>query len=259
MKLGKSYEFKLKVPVDERKTSQVQFAVRKPYMVDIYADNILPETDNEYFILNYSALNGPGTKGSLTLYARNIPVIDIYYVSKSQNPDPDYNPMEFKTWLGDFICNESRKTVHEVLLYAAYKDAASAVLTTSDDCDSIQKFCDMVYDFYPQGIFNDKVIFEEVLSNVPCDRRDVNLYFLLDSPYTYTDEYVKMQEELILQVLNDKFEKNYENVKVKIVLPYDRMNLNHRSNILLFDIFEQDKKPINAFDFEFINYKDLIK
>jgi hypothetical protein len=259
MKLGKSYGFKVEVPVDDRKTSQVQFAIRKPYMVDIYADNIIPETDNEYFILNYSALNELSIKGSLTLYAKDIPEIDIYYVSKSQNPDPDYNPMEFKTWLGDYICNESRKTTHEVLLYCAYKDEASAMLTTSDDCDSIQKFCDMVYDFYPQGIFNDKVIFENVLRNVPCDRRDVNLYFLLDSPYAYVDEYLKMQEEVILEVLNDKFEKNYEHVHIKIVLPYDRMNLTHKENQMLNNIFELDKKPINAFDFEFINYKDLIK
>jgi hypothetical protein len=253
IRLGKESKYSLDVPTDNRKTEYVQFAIRKPYMVDIYKDSLTQNTDDEYFSLNYNDLMELNSKGALTLYTKNIPEIDIYYVSVNPG-DQYYNPMNFKEFLYDYITDEPRKNLHDILLYCAYKDGKSAVLTSSEENESVRRFCDMVYDFKPNGIYNDIITFKSVLQEVPCDRRNVNLYFILNSASTYIDIDLKMAREVILKILEDKFGDNYENVRVKIIMPYDPMNYNHKSNQELYNIFEKDKKPIDVFDFEFENY-----
>jgi hypothetical protein len=256
LKAGKNVSLSLNMPQDDRKSSSTVLRIEKPYGIDIYRHEYEQNPDNLFFELPYSELKDQ--KESITLYAKQIPPVDIYYVSFSYNSNYELlNQKAFLDEMEDIILDNSKSNLHELVLYSAYNaDTNSYIRTLSDDKGAIDDFKTTVSKFpSPTGEWlNDIDMFKKYLSEIPCDRRDVNLHFILASPNTYT----KYMSNFIDTISNFKFALNYSNVKIFIYTPFESVHREDaRSDEKLKDLMDvYDGKPRSYYNFDY-HYRKL--
>lgn len=220
IKAGKNVELTLNVPQDDRKRGDVKFRIIKPYGIDIYKDESQQNPDDPILELTYSDLTAQDK--AITLYSREIPPVDIYYVNNYYKDYEDLDRKEFVDEIENIITSHSNDGVHELFLYSAYNaDSCAVIRTYSNEKEKIDEFLACIFNFYPEGYLNDIDLFKQLLDQIPCDRRDVNLHFILASPYTY----IEYMTDFIDAVSEYKLESNYSNVNIYIHTPFKRVHI----------------------------------
>jgi hypothetical protein len=252
IRVGKTKMFDLKSPVESRKEADAALYIRKPYMVDLYSDSVESNADDEYFKIYANQFKKFNEENPLTIYSKQLPVLDIFYINNYYQKHEAFNVNNFRDSLYTWITSTPTGELHEILLFYAFDtNRYSRVMTYSNNYDAIDQFLDDIIPTKPEGNYNDFDEFKEFLMNVPCKRRDVNITYIAATPKTL-DDYLP---DLVESVYNYKLIENNENVTITIRVPWDKSYENDPYITIGNSIFKDKKLPTDYFDYRFKPYK----